>query len=1094
MSDPTGSPGTDRAAPVRQAVVVLGMHRSGTSALAGIIAKLGATLPRTLMPADRENPGGYWESDVIYRIHTRLLVALHSEWDSPVPLPVDWWLSDTAKCFEDELVEAVGQEFAEGSLFVLKDPRLCRLLPLWTRVLDRVGARPGYVLLTRNPLEVAASLELRDGFTRERSFLIWLRHLLDAERDTRGTRRTFLTFDTLLENWPGAVRKIAADLGLLWPRSPEACQAEVAAFLAADLRHHRIPDRTALESSIVPVWVRRAYGAAISAASDSQGGAQETTWNELRTRLEDADNLIGPVLATLHDRATLLGRELLRARQQLARAEAERDAVRQHIAAHEVERTSLGAQIGRWLTRRRAAWAPPGSLRGRLVSTVGRQVRRRVPRAGSPAGPIAPELQGDAAAKRRASSSDVRAPASERLCDAVVLAFALWTICAHVVVAAGGELGTLIVLYALASAGGVTLMWRWQGGSLPTPARPVDLSDPHPPRWTPRWLPIAVLIVGLAATLSFAYRPDMLRLWGGAVLLLGMSAIAVIRREVPGIAVPHASRFSEGLLWLLAVACVVVTLVAHRPDADDALYVNVAVTALEAPRQALLHADTLHGIAGLAILPVYRVHSYELWNGALAYLTGIPPIYVFHWISAAVAALMVPLAYAKLFRILTPQWWLWSVAVLVALLIVTGETHRWYGNFAFVRIWQGKAIFLSLVLPLIYVYGVRFGSQPTAWSWILLCAAQIAAVGFTSSALWAAPLSAFLALACTVRPARQSLKIAIAGVVGSAYVLGQAWLVRASLGDLRALWATPGSEPGARLLAAFITTLGDSRLLLFGIGSLLVAGAVSAPGLARRFAVICPLVLLVGLLNPYVADWVSASLTGPSYWRSMWAVPLPILMTLVLTSPLQILRSRPLVARLLCLTLVIAFSLLIPRYGALSPTNGVQLAWPKLKVPEAPYRWAGIVNHSVPPGTLVAVPAAIDPWIGTFHPHAYPLLVRHYLWGQLELERDEIRRRSWLRDSLAFPEWAEAEPQQFRAHLERFQLGAVCMVNSPRGDTARAILGEAGYRRTIRGDDYELWVRPEVSVRAAGADTPGPPVRGTGHAAPAVGASAEPRR
>src|SRR5262249_32788244 len=160
------------------------------------------------------------------------------EWDSPGPLPVDWWLTDTAKGFEDELADAVRQEFGEAPLFVLKDPRMCRLLPLWTRVLDRVGARPGYVLLTRNPLEVADSLRLRDGLTRESSFLMWLRHLLEAERDTRGARRTFLTFASLLENWPGAMRRIAEDLGIVWPRSPEACQAEVAEFLAADLRHH----------------------------------------------------------------------------------------------------------------------------------------------------------------------------------------------------------------------------------------------------------------------------------------------------------------------------------------------------------------------------------------------------------------------------------------------------------------------------------------------------------------------------------------------------------------------------------------------------------------------------------------------------------------------------------------------------------------------------------------------------------------------------------------------------------------------------------------------------------------------------------------
>ena len=67
--------------------------------------------------------------------------------------------------------------------------------------------------------------------------------------------------------------------------------------------------------------------------------------------------------------------------------------------------------------------------------------------------------------------------------------------------------------------------------------------------------------------------------------------------------------------------------------------------------------------------------------------------------------------------------------------------------------------------------------------------------------------------------------------------------------------------------------LGDSRLLIFGIVTLLTAWVFAPPGLARRFAVIFPLAVLVGLLNPYVATWVPAHVTGPSYWRSMWAFP-----------------------------------------------------------------------------------------------------------------------------------------------------------------------------------------------------------------------------
>jgi hypothetical protein len=286
------------------------------------------------------------------------------------------------------------------------------------------------------------------------------------------------------------------------------------------------------------------------------------------------------------------------------------------------------------------------------------------------------------------------------------------------------------------------------------------------------------------------------------------------------------------------------------------------------------------------------------------------------------------------------------------------------------------------------------------------------------------------------------------------------------------LWATSaGGESGAHLLSAFITTLGDSRVLLFGIGTLLVAGAVASSGLARRFAVIGPLVLLFTVLNPYVATWATSNLTGPSYWRAMWAFPLPILMTLVLTSPLRLLPAQPLFGRILCLGLVTAFALVIPRYSAISATNGVHMGWPTLKVPAASYRWAALVNQSVPPGTQVAVPATIDPWIGTFERHAYPIMVRHYLWVRPTLAPEELHRRSWFRDVLGTPEMVESAPQTFFDALNRFQVGAVCLAVSGRADTARAVLQEAGFRRTVSDDVYELWVRPSVGVSSVGTAT-----------------------
>jgi hypothetical protein len=670
------------------------------------------------------------------------------------------------------------------------------------------------------------------------------------------------------------------------------------------------------------------------------------------------------------------------------------------------------------------------------------------------------------------------APVSDRLCDAVVVAFALWSVCSHAVVAAGGGLVALLWLFTIAATAGVLLRVR-RGGAVapPEPIQPAGPSDSSRPPL--RVLRLAALVCGVTAALVFAVRQDVVQLWWSAVILLGVAAVAVCLSDAPRLSPPERSRRSETLLWLMAAAGVVITLISHRPDADDAHFVDFAVSAADVPSRALLGEDTMHGIKGLPLhLPAYRAESYPLLNGAVSYLTGIPAIYCFHWLSAALAALLVPLAHAKLFRILTPRRWLAAVATLMFILLAAGETHRWYGNFSFVRMWQGKSIFLSVFLPLICAYALRFAVRRNLRDWIMLAAAQIAAVGATSSALWAAPAVATFALCSAAWPSRQGLKTVVLGALASTYVSGGALLIRVSLTRMsfgvRMPFGIVPSEQGpdpttAVVHDALVTVLGDSRLLIFAI-AILMTGWVFAPtALARRFAVVFPLAVLLALVNPYTAVWVAHNVTGPVYWRSLWALPLPIVMALVLTSPLSlgVSSSRPVARGALWLALLTAFALLVPRYGGLSKANRVRLSRPGLKVPHTAYRWAAEVNASVPPGSHVAVPSKIDIWIVTFHHHVYPLTVRHYLrpWPNI-LSYEEILDRNTLRGFLDAPERVDRSPQQFRDELDRYHPQAVCMASSPRAETARAILRQSGFHMTLARKGYELWLRSGADSRA----------------------------
>src|SRR6185369_3247695 len=148
----------------------------------------------------------------------------------------------------------------------------------------------------------------------------------------------------------------------------------------------------------------------------------------------------------------------------------------------------------------------------------------------------------------------------------------------------------------------------------------------------------------------------------------------------------------------------------------------------------------------------------------------------------------------------------------------------WYGNFAFVRLWQGKSIVLSVFMPLVYENALRFAARPGRRDWMMLMAAQIAAVGVSSSALWLAPVGAAVALCCAVRPSWRGIGVVLLGMLASVYVLAAAWVVRGSVAGWfggGSIAVPEGAVGGPPLQSAAIAILGESRLLVFGIIALL---------------------------------------------------------------------------------------------------------------------------------------------------------------------------------------------------------------------------------------------------------------------------------
>ncbi len=290
----------------RTAVLVLGMHRSGTSAVAGSVHLLGAAVPKTLMPGNDTNPRGFWESDRIVPIHEEMLEAMGSSWDDWRKADSEWLDSDAAAAFADRLREATIDEFGDAPLFVLKDPRMCRFLPLWIRVLEGLDIRPVAFHVVRNPIEVADSLKQRDGFVLEDAVLQWLRHVLDAEVDSRAMPRCFLDFESFLSDWGPLLDNAQKQTGIEWPRTPAAARRDIAEFLTDTLRRHRAAAADVETDPRLAGWAREACAhlRTLSVRPDDAGAM--AALDQLRGRFDDACSAFGRQVERLRTTIGLL--------------------------------------------------------------------------------------------------------------------------------------------------------------------------------------------------------------------------------------------------------------------------------------------------------------------------------------------------------------------------------------------------------------------------------------------------------------------------------------------------------------------------------------------------------------------------------------------------------------------------------------------------------------------------------------------------------------------------------------------------------------------------------------------------------------------
>lgn len=237
-----------------KSVVVLGMHRSGTSAIAKALSIMGVNLGGKLLPPKEDNKKGFWEDLNIVEFNTKLMQDYGQDWNTFGPIGQSF--SDD--CYK-KVIKYIECEFKNTPVWGFKDPRTSRLIPFWRSVFKKIDSEVVYCVVIRNPLSVIKSLEKRDGFSSLQAALLWYQYNMDILSALIDVPFTVIDYDYLLAEPENNLIRLANGIGQLDSLSSIAVNEYCQEFLSGGLRNSKFTLDSLAASGDIPDKVSQLY-------------------------------------------------------------------------------------------------------------------------------------------------------------------------------------------------------------------------------------------------------------------------------------------------------------------------------------------------------------------------------------------------------------------------------------------------------------------------------------------------------------------------------------------------------------------------------------------------------------------------------------------------------------------------------------------------------------------------------------------------------------------------------------------------------------------------------------------------------------------
>ncbi|PIE55727.1 MAG: hypothetical protein CSA34_08130 [Desulfobulbus propionicus] len=340
--------------------------------------------------------------------------------------------------------------------------------------------------------------------------------------------------------------------------------------------------------------------------------------------------------------------------------------------------------------------------------------------------------------------------------------------------------------------------------------------------------------------------------------------------------IPIITKKESFFLCGFIIAAIIITLCLNRPDADDEGYLGLAVLFLDHLYIPLDDMPT-------GISKGYSLSYFEVFLATVSLVTGAPILVTYYFLVPSCLAAFAVLVHWRLLRLFVGNQWVVGMGIFLLVMLVWGDVHRTHANFGLARLFQGKAAFVTIVIPAIFFYFLEFYRTGAKRYAVLLFFTLATGVGCTPTGIIVGPMLLGLLIFANISLSQKDIRKNMMLAWGFVIPVFLAFIMHFYFGfDRRAVHTSHGLQAHTTNIEMLKFVLGDGFRGIFALLCLMLCPLCVTDRNIQKPLRNFVLLLIIMLIFPYTSEFIGKTTYATASWRWLWIIPFPLLIAVVM--------------------------------------------------------------------------------------------------------------------------------------------------------------------------------------------------------------------